>query len=261
LLAAHFLDRRNITDLGVVKDKNAFVDYHFGFVLAFLLVGTMLFIELNCGLARIKSVQMDSLLTDPGYIFGIFDGFISCLMIGFHEELLRFYQIKNFSEGLSGYKWLGKKGAVISATVLASTFFGVLHMGNNGVTPLAVLLLFLDGLFLSLIYITTGSGWLAFGFHAAWDFAEGNVFGFPVSGYPENYSLIRVEQIGNQLATGGAFGPDGGLINFVMVIFGAIGIFLWVRFRHKITSLKLELCDWSGQSNRVSTSAAVTGED
>jgi uncharacterized protein len=242
-ICLRFLDKRRFSDLGVVREKGALSDYVYGLFLSIALVGTMLALELGLGAARISSANFGQLV-DWRFLMGIMDGLLACIMIGFQEELLRFYQIKNLSEGMSGWKWLGKRGAIITATILASILFGLLHLPNNGATPQAVLLLALDGLFLSLIYITTGRAWLAFGFHAGWDFAEGNLFGYPVSGYPETYSLLKVEQTGASVLTGGTFGPDGGLINFVMIALGTLLIMAWIYFRYRQLKLKLDLCAW-----------------
>jgi uncharacterized protein len=243
LLCVRWLDRRSFADLGVVVEKGALADYFYGLAIAVVLVALMLLIELACGAARINCLPATA-LADSRLWLGIVDGLCACVMIGFQEELLRFYQIKNLSEGLSGFKPIGKSGAIISATIFGSVFFGCLHGANNGITPQAILLLALNGFILSLIYITTGRAWLAFGFHTGWDFAEGNLFGFPVSGYRETYTLISTQQPGAPVFTGGSFGPDGGLINLVMIVLGTLLIITWIRLRYREFKLKLDLCDW-----------------
>ena len=243
VLCTKLLDKRKFSDLGLLEKRKAPAEYLFGFVLAIALVAIMLLIELASGAAHLSAFNFAQ-LGNTRFIIGILDGLFSCMMIGFQEEFLRFYQIKNLSEGLAGFGKVSKKTAIIAATILASVYFGYLHKDNNAVTLQAILLLVLDGVFLSLIYIMTGRAWLAFGFHAGWDFAEGNLFGFPVSGYPEKYSLLKLEQVGAPMFTGGGFGPDGGLINLVMIVCGTLGILAWINWREKKLALRLDLTEW-----------------
>ena len=59
------------------------------------------------------------------------------------------------------------------------------------------------------------------------------MFGFPVSGSAANTTtLIAIEQGGNPLLTGGAFGPEAGLIGIVALLFGSVLIVVWSRTRY-----------------------------
>ncbi|MBX9724075.1 MAG: CPBP family intramembrane metalloprotease [Candidatus Obscuribacterales bacterium] len=242
-LCTKLLDKRPLSDVGLVKNKTMWLDYFTGYFLAFSLVALMLIIELVCGVVHITRLNW-LLLMNPQFSFGIVDAFLACTLIGFHEELLRFYQIRNISEGLAGIKGIGKDKAIIIATLVGSIIFGCLHLVNSNVNTQSVVMLFLSGLFLSLSYITTGSGLFAFGFHSAWDFAEGSIFGFPVSGTAEQTRIFEIQQSGNAVFTGGDFGPDGGLINLVMVVFGVLGTIMWLRGQKRKLELNEDLCNW-----------------
>ena len=63
------------------------------------------------------------------------------------------------------------------------------------------------------------------GLHAAWNFVQGTLLGFPVSGATDwSVGLVRQAEVGNDLLTGGAFGPEGGLvgITFRLVVIGLV---------------------------------------
>jgi hypothetical protein len=61
-------------------------------------------------------------------------------------------------------------------------------------------------------YVLTGRLGLAVGFHAAWNVALGILFGHPVSGTVPPASVLVLEVSGPAAWTGGAFGPEAGLL-------------------------------------------------
>ena len=104
------------------------------------------------------------------------------------------------------------KTAVLISYLLISVFFGFLHGNNPNATLVSSINVSLIGLFLGLAFILTGELAIPIGLHIAWNFTQGYVFGFPVSGSETHISLIGIHQTGPILWTGGAFGPEGGLI-------------------------------------------------
>jgi hypothetical protein len=63
------------------------------------------------------------------------------------------------------------------------------------------------------IYLATGRLSTAIGFHLALNFVEGSVLGFPVSGQLFGFgSPVSQVRIGPDVLTGGAYGPEAGLV-------------------------------------------------
>ena len=85
--------------------------------------------------------------------------------------------------------------------------------------------IFLIGLFLSLITLTSGTLYPAIGFHIFWNFFQGPIFGFSVSGGLEK-GLLTTYMKGNSLLNGGAFGPEGGLIVTAVIVL-MFGVWYW----------------------------------
>jgi membrane protease YdiL (CAAX protease family) len=113
------------------------------------------------------------------------------------------------------------------------------HSFNPNLSWQAFLGLFLSGLFLAYGYLRTRQLWLPIGLHLGWNFFEGNVFGFPVSGQ-YFYQLIRQTVSGPDIITGGAFGPEGGLILLPALLLGTVGIFWYTRNRNRVQQQVIE---------------------
>ena len=147
--------------------------------------------------------------------------FVVFVFVGWNEELLaRGYHLQTIASGLNLF-W----GAIISSVV-----FGLLHLGNPNANWIAATGIFLAGLYFAFAYIRTKQLWLSIGLHIGWNFFEGVVFGFPVSGL-DIYPLTRIEIIGPELWTGGAFGPEAGLIVLPSLVMGGLLIWWFTRKR------------------------------
>jgi membrane protease YdiL (CAAX protease family) len=119
-------------------------------------------------------------------------------------------------------QWLGSWAAL----ALSAALFGALHLGNANATLLAGAAISLEaGIMLAAIYMITRRLWAAIGVHAAWNFAQGGIYGIPVSGGAMD-GILRPDIRGSDLLTGGAFGAEASLP--AIVIATAFGIVLLV---------------------------------
>lgn len=120
--------------------------------------------------------------------------------------------------------WAGVLGSVI--------FFAFMHGFNPGIGPLALINLALFALFASLFAVREGSLWGVCAFHSAWNWMQGNVFGLSVSGGGESGpTLFRFGLSGSALWTGGAFGPEGGLMVTLLLLAAVLAVLLWRKNR------------------------------
>ena len=114
--------------------------------------------------------------------------------------------------------------------LVSATFFAVLHGVNPNITPIAGLNLVLYGLFAALYVLREGSLWGIGAQHAAWNWAQGNVFGFEVSGIaPAGGMLLNMIETGPDEVTGGAFGPEGGLAITAVLLVGIVVLLIGLR--------------------------------
>jgi membrane protease YdiL (CAAX protease family) len=248
-LAGLFPDRRRFSDFGVHLNLSWWIDFGFGLALGAVLMGLIFVVEAGAGWVT-STGTMQSPPYDlpfgaslPALSFGvaILIALLRFVGVGISEEFLsRGYHLKNLAEGFN-FRPFGPKGAIIVAALLSSAVFGVLHAANPSASFISTFNIFLAGLFLALGYLLTGELAIPIGLHITWNFFQGNVFGFPVSGTDAGATFIAIEQGGNDLITGGAFGPEAGLIGIAAMVLGSILTILWVRVRYGRVGIREKL--------------------
>ena len=225
-IAARLLDHRPFRDFGFHLKPAWWRDLGFGLALGALLMAVIFGIEWAAGWVRITAF----LFTPTGlFPINILIAAVGYTCVGIYEELFsRGYQLRNLAEGLH-LPGINPSAAVLLAYLVSSMIFGSLHAANPNATLISTLNLMLAGLFLGLGFILTGELAISIGLHIAWNFFEGNVFGFPVSGSLSSVSILAIQQGGPQVWTGGAFGPEAGLVGLLALALGSLLIVLWVR--------------------------------
>ena len=115
------------------------------------------------------------------------------------------------------FRWIDEKWGFGVALVLSALIFGLVHISNDNATLWSSLAIAIEaGLLLGAIYKYSGTLWMPIGVHWAWNFSQGNIFGFEVSGTDAGASLLHSEVSGNQWLTGGAFGAEASVIAVVV---------------------------------------------
>lgn len=240
-LVGRFLDRRRLADFGLHLNRDWWIDFLFGLALGGVLMLAIFLVELALGWVTVQ----DTFVTqspDTPFLVGLLPALISFLAVGFYEELFsRGYQLRNLAEGLRGL--VGPRGAILLAALLSSLVFGLLHANNPNADWISTLNIVIAGLaLLAMGALLTGELAIPIGVHITWNLFQGNVFGFPVSGIGFRWAtFVQIEQGGPELWTGGAFGPEAGLVGLVAMVLGAVLTVLWVRWRYGETGLHLGL--------------------
>jgi membrane protease YdiL (CAAX protease family) len=196
LIARRLLDLRTFRSLGFDIDRHTLPDLLIGFLIPAAQMGLVYALEVALGWTRWQGWAWE---TEPAsaVVGGLLLGLLVFVLVGYQEELLsRGYQLQNLIDG-SGMRW---------ALFLSSVIFALLHIFNPGAGPAAILGLVFAGYFLAFGWLRTGRLWLSIGLHIGWNFFEGTVFGFQVSGL-DLFTLMRHTVSGPAWATGGSFGP------------------------------------------------------
>ena len=219
-LARRFLDKRSFTSLGFKIDKHVLFDILAGIIITFIMMGLIFLGMQALGWLKFESFAWN---TDPAQtvVSQVLLFLVIFIIVGFNEELLfRGYHLQTITSGLNLF-W----GLIISSIV-----FGGLHLGNPNATWVSAAGIFFAGLFLAYGYVRTQQLWLSIGLHLGWNFFEGVVFGFPVSGL-SIYPLMNIKASGPIVWTGGAFGPEAGLIILPALALGTVLIYFYTRSR------------------------------
>ena len=217
-LARKYFDRRTFVSLGLKWDSQAVRDCVVGILITALLMALVYLIEKAAGWLTVNSFAWESQSLSQ-IIFGIVVMAFTYVIVAWSEELLsRGYWLQNISEG-SNLFW----GVLIS-----SFLFSVSHLFNPNWSMLALVNITAGGVFLAFAYLRTRQLWLPIGIHIGWNFFQGPIFGFPVSG-TDSFTLINHTVNGPELLTGGAFGPEAGLINLPIIALGAALVYWYSR--------------------------------
>ncbi|MFZ1772243.1 MAG: CPBP family intramembrane glutamic endopeptidase [Caldilinea sp.] len=233
---ARYVDRRPFADYGFHLSAVWWIDFCFGLLLGAALMALVFLVEWLAGWITIVDLWRSD---PPGMSFGpaFLAAFILYLVVAIAEELLtRGNQMLNIVEGMSSF---GYVLAVFIAWIISSVIFGLLHIFNPHATLTSTTNLMLMGFMFGLGFALTGELALPIGLHFTWNLVQGNVYGFPVSGKMQYAtSFIAINQHGPELWTGGAFGPEAGLLGILATVAGMMAIVGWVRWRYGNLSLR-----------------------
>ena len=127
-----------------------------------------------------------------------------------------------------------RRYSVKTAVIASSILFALLHVFNlSGISFLALINLFLFGVFASLMFLYSENIWLCAGFHTVWNFVQGNIIGVPVSGIPIP-SVFKMTANENMSAVnGGIFGLEGGIPVTVILVAGCLIFYFLIRRKNK----------------------------
>ena len=142
------------------------------------------------------------------------------VMVAISEELLcRGYVMRRFAK-VYGNAW---------AIVISSAIFMAMHMFNDSLTTIAFLNLFLAGVLFGVAYMVTKSLWLPIGMHFAWNFVQGPVLGYSVSGSVTGSVVHQTTATGPEWISGGAFGFEGSLLCSAIVLILTLILYMFHR--------------------------------
>lgn len=206
------IEKNSLSTLGFVK-KNWLKYLGWGILISLLQMGV---IALVYQVGGIGTFELNELSLEPIlFILGLFP----------------FWLLQGGTEEVATRGWLLTRIAARTnlplAIAISSSLFGILHMGNAGVTFLSVLNIILDGVLAGLLFIYTDSIWLVVAQHGTWNYVQGNLLGFQVSGTGADASIFSFTMgSGPDWLTGGEFGAEGSIITTLVLLVSVVIVYL-----------------------------------
>ena len=210
------IEKRSLSSIGFNKN-NWLKKYSLGFLIGLVMMSIIVLILLSFGYITVEK--------NPIQLVGI--SAISSILV-----ILFGWIIQGATEEIVTRGWLlnvlSTKYNIGVGLLISSTLFGLMHLTNPNVNYIAVINIILVGLFYGLYVIKTNDLWAVCGMHSAWNFAQGNIFGFEVSGLDISVgTLIDLNLVENDFITGGVFGPEASIVaTFVLLLSIIILLFI-----------------------------------
>ena len=205
------IEKNALSSLGFVK-RNWLKYLGWGIMFSLVQMGV---IALVYQVSGIGSFELNELSLEPIlFILGLFP----------------FWLLQGGTEEVGTRGWLLTRIAARTnlplAIAISSSLFGILHMGNAGVTFLSVLNIILDGVLAGLLFIYTDSIWLVVAQHGTWNYVQGNLLGFQVSGTGADASIFSFTMgSGPDWLTGGTFGAEGSIITTMVLLLSLVIVY------------------------------------
>ena len=209
-------ERRPFTSIGLVPGRRWLLECLAGSAMGFLLmVVTALIIHARGGFHWVRNPAIGmSQLAGAAWLY---------LAVAFNEEILsRGYAFQRLVQGIG--PWGGQ--------IIFALLFAYMHWGNPGMhgatKAWATLNIGLAALLLGLAYLRTGSLALAIGIHLGWNWTQGSLLGFGVSGTTGTPGFWTPVFQGRPVwLTGGAFGLEASLPCALVCGAAILALALW----------------------------------
>ncbi len=212
LVFRKLIDRQSVMSLGFRWRGNSKYAFTGAFAaVAMIGIATLLLVGMN----YLHFTQWN---TDP---LALISSIIVMLLVAVSEELVfRGYLLNNFLQSTN--KWM--------ALLITSVLFAAVHINNPGAGILPVAEVFIGGLMLGINYIYTRNLWFGIFLHFTWNFFQGPVLGYKVSGISIP-SVMQQDLSGPVWLNGGAFGLEGSVLAVVLNLL-TIGVLIIVYSRN-----------------------------
>jgi membrane protease YdiL (CAAX protease family) len=215
IVAWKYVIKRPLSNMGFTPFKKDRKDFVVGLLFGIVSITIVFVALLLTGNAVVESWK-------PQFTSDTIIYLVIFTLVGFAEEI--------FGRGYV-MSVLRQTRNVPAIVLISSIIFALMHGGNAGIGILPLINLTLVGILFAYMYLKSGNIWMCIGYHITWNYFQGNVFGFKVSGTAPA-GLISTTYPSNNIFNGGNFGPEGGLFVTAIILLGL----LYVRYYYRNVS-------------------------
>jgi len=188
----------------------------FGFLIGGILMTVFTLIAVTMNLI---SISFSDISVHVGFGLGFY------LLVSITEEVVvRGYVLNNFRE----------KFKDLYAVLISSLVFSCLHIFNDDFNWIGFSNIFLSGVLLGFFCIRQNTISGSVGLHWSWNFIQGPILGFNVSGHIEK-GVLDVNPLASSMLTGGDFGAEGSILLAPITI---VAIYLVWRHPPRFASVR-----------------------
>jgi len=211
-----FINKGSMKELGF---RGSLKDLWFG-----LFLGALSIILIFIVLMATANVTLLNSLSNPQFSVFTITFLVLFILVGIFEELFFRGYVMSTMASRGNKKWV--------IYVASALIFSIAHGANPNISLLGLVNIALVGLLFAYMFDATKSLLLPIGYHITWNYFQGNVFGFAVSGTSPNgiYNVETAE--GHDWLTGGAFGLEGGILATMLIMIGFIATRLYSKSKN-----------------------------
>lgn len=210
-----YLNRRPVSELGM-QIKGRWKEAIIGVVFAGVLYAIAFPLSLLLGVIQVVEVK--------GNIGILVGSYLVFFLAAAMEEVM----VRGYIQGQLMHR-MGK----YSSMIIASLIFSAMHLLNPNVELLPLINLFLAGLLLGASYMYTRNLVFPIFLHTTWNWIQGPVLGYQVSGGSMFPSAVHLQLPEKSILNGGDFGFEGSIICTVLLIVGTACIIGWYERKAK----------------------------
>lgn len=206
----YLLEKRSPKDFGIIFHTKTMKHLIIG-----LFLGAVSIILIACVLFKFGEAKLEFSWNQPIFSVNILYILLLFIVVGIDEELLiRGYMIHT----------LGRYNKAYIVYLIPALIFGALHLLNPHVNIVGFANIIIIGILFTYMTLKTGNIMMAIGFHITWNFFQGGIFGFNVSGTTTE-AIYPVIVLRDNLLTGGDFGLEGSLLTTLVALL--VGLFIY----------------------------------
>jgi len=216
------LENKSWKSVGIIRINNQWKNLFMGLLLgaSSILCITLILVATNQISLSLVKINSNLLMNTGIYLLGF-------IFVAINEEL--------FFRGYVVSTLLQTRSYPV-AYIASSIFFGLVHTSNPNIHIFGIINIVFIGLLFAYMFIQTKSLWMPMGYHLTWNFFQGNIIGYNVSG-TNGSGFFHIKSEDN-FWTGGSFGVEASIWTTVIII---VGFFVTKVYTSRFSQTKVHL--------------------